>query len=93
MWEIYEHRRVPRELKKLPLDVLQRYEKWKDIIVISGPAGLRLIRGLNDEPLRGEWHGYRSSRLNRQYRVIYKIERQQVLVKVVKVTPYDYSRK
>ena len=92
MWEIYEHRRVPRELKKLPLDVLQRYEKWKDIITISGPAGLRLIRGLNDEPLRGEWDGYRSSRLNRQYRVIYKIERQQVLVQVVKVTAHDYSR-
>ena len=93
MWEVYEHRRVPRELKKLTLDVLERYEKWKDIIMISGPEGLRLIRGFNDEALRGEWKGYRSSRLNRQYRVIYKIERQQVLVKVVKVTSHDYSRK
>ncbi len=93
MWEVYEHRRVPRELKKLTLDVLERYEKWKDIIMISGPEGLRRIRGFNDEALRGEWKGYRSSRLNRQYRVIYKIERQQVLVKVVKVTPHDYSRK
>jgi len=93
MWEVYEHRRVPRELKKLTLDVLERYEKWKDIIMISGPEGLRRIRGFNDEALRGEWKGYRSSRLNRQYRVIYKIERQQVLVKVVKVTSHDYSRK
>ena len=93
MWEVYEHRRVPRELKKLTLDVLERYEKWKDIIMISGPEGLRRIRGFNDEALRGEWKGYRSSRLNRQYRVIYKIERQQVLVKVVKVTPHDYNRK
>lgn len=93
MWEVYEHRRVPRELKKLTLDVLERYEKWKDIIMISGREGLRRIRGFNDEALRGEWKGYRSSRLNRQYRVIYKIERQQVLVKVVKVTPHDYSRK
>jgi len=93
MCEVYEHRRVPRELKKLTLDVLERYEKWKDIIMISGPEGLRRIRGFNDEALRGEWKGYRSSRLNRQYRVIYKIERQQVLVKVVKVTPHDYSRK
>ena len=84
---------MPRELKKLTLDVLERYEKWKDIIMISGPEGLRRIRGFNDEALRGEWKGYRSSRLNRQYRVIYKIERQQVLVKVVKVTPHDYSRK
>ena len=93
MWEVYEHRRVPRELKKLTLNVLERYEKWKDIIMISGPEGLRRIRGFNDEALRGEWKGYRSSRLNLQYRVIYKIERQQVLVKVVKVTPHDYSRK
>ena len=93
MWEVYEHRRVPRELKKLTLDVLERYEKWKDIIMISGPEGLRRIRGFNDEALRGEWKGYRSSRLNCQYRVIYKVERQQVLVKVVKVTPHDYSRK
>jgi addiction module RelE/StbE family toxin len=93
MWEIYEHKRVPRQLQKLPLDILQRYEKWKDIVRISGPQGLRTIRGLNDEPLRGEWKGYRSSRLNIQYRVLYKIERENVLVQVVQVTPHDYRKK
>lgn len=92
MWEIYEHRRVVRVLSRLPLDVLQRYEKWKDIVRLSGPAGLRLIRGFNDEPLRGEWQGYRSSRLNLQYRVIYKVEREQVYVQVEKLTPHDYGR-
>lgn len=92
MWEIYEHRRVVRTLNRLPVDVLQRYEKWKDIVRISGPEGLKLIRGFNDEPLRGEWNGYRSSRLNLQYRVIYKIERENVFVQVEKVTPHDYRR-
>ena len=93
MWEIYEHRRVSRQLKKLPIDILKRYEKWKDIVALSGPQGLRVIRGFNDESLSGEWAGQRSSRLNQQYRVIYKIEKQQIRVDVVSVTPHDYRRK
>ena len=93
MWEIYEHRKAARQLESLPIDVLKRYEKWKDIVAISGPDGLRQIRGFRDEALRGEWRGHRSSRLNIQYRVIYKVERDLVLVKVVSVTPHDYRRK
>ena len=92
MWEIYEHKRVARTLRRLPQEVLERYEKWKDIVRISGPAGLRSIRGFNDEALNGSWHGYRSSRLNLQYRVIYKIDHESVFVEVEKVTPHDYQR-
>lgn len=92
MWEIYEHNRVPRQLLRLPLEILERYEKWKDIVRISGPQGLREIRGFNDEALRSEWKGYRSSRLNIQYRVIYKIDNEKVLVQVVNITPHDYRR-
>lgn len=84
---------MPRQLSKIPMEILQRYEKWKDIVRLSGPDGLKLIRGFNDEALKGEWKGFRSSRLNQQYRVIYTIERDNVLVKVVEVTPHDYRRK
>jgi mRNA-degrading endonuclease YafQ of YafQ-DinJ toxin-antitoxin module len=62
----------------VPQQVLKRYEKWKDIVHLTGPAGLRLIRGFNDGPLRGEWNGHRSSRLGEQYRVIYRIENDRV---------------
>ncbi len=93
MWEIYEHRRAIKQLASLPIDVLKRYEKWKDIVSISGPDGPRQIEGFHDEALRGEWKGYRSSRLNLQYRVIYKVEQGLVLVRVVSVTPHDYRRK
>jgi addiction module RelE/StbE family toxin len=93
MWEILEHRRTARQLKKLPVEVLKRYEKWKDIVSVSGPVGLRHIRGFNDEALGGDWEGHRSSRLNQQYRVIYRIERNEVRVEVVSVTPHDYRRK
>jgi addiction module RelE/StbE family toxin len=92
MWEILEHRRVDKALAAAPLEVQQRYEKWKDIVKISGPQGLRLIRGFNDEALSGNWKGFRSSRLNIQYRVIYKVQKDQVLVEVERVTPHEYRR-
>jgi addiction module RelE/StbE family toxin len=93
MWEIYEHRKAVKQLTLLPIDILKRYEKWKDIVSISGPDGLREIAGFKDEALRGEWKGHRSSRLNIQYRVIYKVEKDLVLVQVVNVSPHDYRRK
>lgn len=93
MWEVLEHRRVWKKLPRLPLEVLKRYEKWKDIVRISGPQGLQLIRGFHDETLRGEWKGHRSSRLNQQYRVVYRVVANEVLVQVIDVTAHDYRRK
>lgn len=93
MWEVYEHRRIVKQLDSVTVDVLKRYEKWKDIVSISGPQGLRRIKGLRDEALKGDWKGHRSSRLNQQYRVIYKVVKDKVLIQVVNVTPHDYRRK
>jgi len=93
MWEIFEHKNVIKGIKSLPKEILMRYEKWKDIVELTGPDGLKRIKGFNDEPLKGKWKNYRSSRLNIQYRVIYKIEGNKLLVNVVKVTPHDYKRK
>jgi len=92
MRQIFEHRRVAKTLAAAPIEVRKRYEKWKDIVAISGPRGLRQIRGFNDEALSGKWKGFRSSRLNIQYRVIYRVQKDRVLVEVEKVTPHDYGR-
>ncbi len=93
MWLIYEHRRLNKQLQKLPIEVLKRYEKWKDIVSISGPSGLRLIKGFHDESLRGDWKGCRSSRLGDQFRVIYKVVKNEVIVQVVSITAHDYRKK
>lgn len=91
MWEVYEHRQAAKRLDRLPVEVLKRYEKWKDIVRVSGPTGVRLIKGFHDEALRGEWKGHRSSRLSQQYRVIYKVEAERVEVIVMEITAHDYS--
>jgi plasmid maintenance system killer protein len=93
MWEVYEHTRVGRQLKRLPTEVLKRYEKWKDIVTISGPQGLRMIKGFHDESLFGKWKGHRSSRLNAQFRVTYRVENDRILVEVVSTTAHDYRKK
>lgn len=93
MWEVYEHRRVVRRIRKTPVEVLKRYEKWKDIVRLSGPQSLRLIKGFHDEALRGEWAGHRSSRLGAQYRVIYRVVANEIQVWVLDLTPHDYRRK
>ena len=93
MWEIEEHRRVDKQISgSAPVEVLKRYEKWKDIARISGPLGLRAIKGFNDEALSGKWQGYRSSRLGLQWRVIYQVIANVLLIQVVQVTAHDYRR-
>lgn len=93
MWRIEEHRRVEKQLSgKVPQEILKRYEKWKDIARLSGPPGLRAIKGFHDEALSGEWKGHRSSRLGLQWRVIYRVVADAVLVQVIQVTPHDYRR-
>ena len=93
MWEVLEHRRIERRIRRVPAEVLKRYEKWKDVVSLSGPQGLRLIKGFHDEALRGEWRGYRSSRLGDRYRVIYKVVAREVRVFVIDLTAHDYRRR
>ncbi len=94
MWRIEEHRTADKELSsgRVPLEILKRYEKWKDIVMLSGPMGLRAIKGFRDEALSGEWKGFRSSRLNEQWRVIYSVVADAFIVRVVRVTPHDYRK-
>lgn len=92
MWTIFEHRRVDKQCDALPREILKRYEKWKDVAAISGPPGLRQILGFRDEALTGEWKGYRSSRLNDQFRVIYRAVPDTNQFQVMSVTAHDYRR-
>lgn len=93
VWRILEHRQVDKDLSgRVPVEILKRYEKWKDIASISGPAGLRAIKEFRDEALAGRWKGHRSSRLNEQWRVIYAVKAAELLFEVVRVTPHEYRR-
>lgn len=93
MWRVLERRRLDQQLAKAPREILKRYEKWKDIASLSGPKGLRLIRGFNDEGLAGEWRSFRSSWLGDQWRVIYRVASTDLACYVESITPHDYRRR
>ena len=92
MWEVLYHRNAAKRIGKLPPQVREKLDVWARIVERQGPEELREFRGFNDKALTGDWKGYRSSRLNRQYRVIYSIEEDAACVLVVDVTAHDYRR-
>jgi addiction module RelE/StbE family toxin len=90
MYTVLEHRSIGKMLRKASAAIRRSYQAWKRIVELEGPRGLRFIKGFHDESLRGEWKGYRSSRLNVQWRVIYRIENRTLVVFVVEITPHEY---
>jgi mRNA-degrading endonuclease RelE of RelBE toxin-antitoxin system len=90
MWLILEHRDIKKACRKLPKPILMKYELWKDLVFRHGPDKLREFPGFYDEKLTGERRSQRSSRLSRQYRVIYSAEKKVLTVHVVEITPHDY---
>lgn len=90
MWRVQEHRSLGKIIEKLPLQVVKKYELWKDLVFRHGPEKLREFPGFHDEKLKGELEGQRSSRLNIQYRVIYTVEKEIITVYVIDITPHKY---
>lgn len=90
MYTVFEHKDVSKVLKKVPVEIRKNYLAWKRIVELEGPQGLRFIKGFHDENLKGEWAGFRSSRLNRQWRVIYKTNKDEFVVYVVEINPHTY---
>ena len=93
MWTIELNRKVSKSLKKLPYDVQINFDIWADTAAVEGPQGLRQVAGFRDEALKGIWKGYRSSRLSKQYRVIYQVRKDIVSILVIDVNAHDYKRK
>ena len=91
-WKIYEHHDIEKHIrnKRIPKEIVKKYTIWKTIVTMNGPYALRKFPGLNDEALRGDRKGQRSSRLNIQYRVVYKIIDNEIVVKVIEITPHKY---
>lgn len=90
MWYILEHKSITGLAKKLPKQVLKKYELWKNLVFRHGPDILKKFPGFHDEPLKGKRKGERSSRLSLKYRVIYTVKRDIVTVYVQEITAHKY---
>lgn len=90
MWRVEETRAAAKALDRAPVEVQRSYTAWLQIVRLEGPRGLLAVRGFRDEALRGKLRGLRSSRLNRQWRVLYSVDGTTVTVTVEDIDPHTY---
>lgn len=83
---------VKKQLRKVPVHIVDALQAWADKVEVFGMAEVRKIKGYHDEPLKGDRKGQRSVRLSRQWRAIYEEHDQDEihLVVVEEVTPHAY---
>lgn len=91
MWDIYETKNVTKSLKKIPKDIKHKYRAWVEIIRNGGSENLAYYPSFKDKQLNGKLRECRSSRLNIQYRVVYKEDKSIKEIIVMKVTPHNYK--
>jgi proteic killer suppression protein len=65
--------RAKKDLRRCPVFIVRKLMAWVGAIQLDGLEQTRRLPGYHDEPLHGNWKGYRSIRLNRSYRAFYRI--------------------
>jgi len=80
-----------KDLKKVPVHFLDKFETWVENVEEEGLVETRKITGYHDELLSGKRKGQRSIRLSRHYRAIYQVVKDSVeFCEVQEVNKHDY---
>lgn len=81
-----------KDLSKVPFFVRNKLIFWISAVERIGIHEVRKRAGLHDEPLRGNRKGYRSIRLNKAYRAIYKEDsnRKLHIIWIMEVNKHAY---
>jgi len=88
--EIYLSKKAQKDIRKAPKHVLVALDRWVVFVKTFGILLAQEEGAFKDKPLQGKLFGYRSIRLNHQWRAIYHPSSRE-LVELVRVTPHDYT--
>lgn len=85
-------KRAKKDLARVPSHILMKFKLWVDLVSYRGLEVARITPGYNDELLKGNLKGYRSIRLSRSYRAVYRqsLEGEIELIEVIKVNKHEY---
>ncbi len=87
-WSVIIVNEAERELKKAPLHIKNKFDKW--VVLVQG-YGPYLKGGWNTEQLKGVLKDFYSIRLNRKWRVIFEIKDNKNII-VIRIVPHEYKR-
>jgi proteic killer suppression protein len=79
-----------KQLKAVPEPIRLKARAWIAAVESVGLREVSRSPGFHDEPLKGDRKGQRSVRLNRAYRLIYRVIREEVHIEVLEVNKHDF---
>ena len=79
-----------KQLVKTPHFIRKKVVLWVYLVETNGIWEVAKSPGFHDEPLKGERAGQRSVRLNRAYRLIYKVIADRVHIELLEVHKHEY---
>ena len=86
-WRVVESRLLVRQVQRAPRDVQEQYVFWRRLVQQQGP---QLGGGFRVHALHGDRKGQKSAWLNRQWRVIFKVLGNELVVEALELTPHKY---
>jgi addiction module RelE/StbE family toxin len=89
---VYVSNNAQKKFEKLPPYIQVAFYGWVKIIEEHGLNEMQKTIGFRDHALIGKLSGLRASSLNRSYRVIYKIDSDDlIIIYVLEVNKHDYK--
>jgi proteic killer suppression protein len=79
-----------KQLDKVPDFIRKKVMFWTFLVESNGIWEVMKTPGFHDEPLKGERRGQRSVRLNKAYRLIYRVIADRVHIELLEVHKHDY---
>lgn len=79
-----------KQLARVPDFIRKKAMLWVFLVESTGVWEVMRSPGFHDEPLKGQRKGQRSVRLNRAYRMVYRVVKDRVHIELLEVHKHEY---
>jgi toxin HigB-1 len=88
--KISRNKTFEKQLSRVPDFIRKKVIFWIFLVETNGLSEVMKSQGFHDEPLRGERKGQRSVRMNRAYRLVYRVIEDRVHIELLEVHKHEY---
>lgn len=88
--KISRTKQFEKQLDKVPDFIRKKVIFWIFLVESNGIWEVAKSPGFHDEPLKGDRKGQRSIRLNRAWRLIYRVVLDRIHIELLEVNKHDY---
>lgn len=88
--KVSRSRNFDKQLEKVPDFIRKKVIFWIFLLESKGLTEVMKSPGFHDEPLKGLRRGQRSVRMNRSYRLIYRVIEDRIHIELLEVNKHEY---